>query len=211
EFIVGALKDEMGMEAWDPVLCIATDPVNPQPAVSNAGFRYDPAQDTFERPSICDESEDGDGDGIVSEADPALVDHLEFYLLNYFKPGTSKQTWLEWHGLRHLQNIGCTECHKQNLVINSDRRVADVETIYDAANGGVFNDLFATASTRFVVEEDGGVHPLLNPEYKSFVVKNIFSDFKRHDLGPLFHERDYDGSVKTMFMTEPLWGVGSWP
>jgi hypothetical protein len=34
---------------------------------------------------------------------------------------------------------------------------------------------------------------------------------KRHDLGPNFHERNYDGSITTHFMTEPLWGVGSSP
>ena len=32
---------------------------------------------------------------------------------------------------------------------------------------------------------------------------------KRHDLGPAFHERNYDGTTTTQFMTEPLWGVGS--
>ena len=34
---------------------------------------------------------------------------------------------------------------------------------------------------------------------------------KRDDLGPAFHERDYDGSLVTEFVTEPLWGVGSSP
>jgi CxxC motif-containing protein (DUF1111 family) len=42
-----------------------------------------------------------------------------------------------------------------------------------------------------------------------FGVRNIFADFKRHDLGPEFHERDFNGSVTTQFMTAPLWGVGS--
>jgi hypothetical protein len=47
------------------------------------------------------------------------------------------------------------------------------------------------------------------PALQPFVVQNIFSDFKRHDLGPNFHERNYDGTVRTHFMTTPLWGVGS--
>jgi hypothetical protein len=47
------------------------------------------------------------------------------------------------------------------------------------------------------------------PAYQPFVVKNIFTDFKRHDLGPNFHERNYDGTVRTEFLTIPLWGVGS--
>ena len=40
-------------------------------------------------------------------------------------------------------------------------------------------------------------------------MRNIFTDFKRHDLGPNFHERNYDGSIRREFMTTPLWGVGT--
>jgi hypothetical protein len=39
--------------------------------------------------------------------------------------------------------------------------------------------------------------------------RNIFTDFKRHDVGPFFYERDYGGSVRKQFLTTPLWGVGS--
>ena len=46
---------------------------------------------------------------------------------------------------------------------------------------------------------------------KPFLVRDIFTDFKRHDLGPNFHERDYDGTMRKEFMTLPLWGVGSTP
>src|SRR5262249_38397063 len=31
----------------------------------------------------------------------------------------------------------------------------------------------------------------------------------RHDLGPGFYERSYDGTIRTEFMTLPLWGIGS--
>jgi Di-haem oxidoreductase, putative peroxidase len=47
------------------------------------------------------------------------------------------------------------------------------------------------------------------PAFQPFVVENIFTDFKRHDLGSNFHERQYDGTVRTQFLTTPLWGVGS--
>ena len=40
-------------------------------------------------------------------------------------------------------------------------------------------------------------------------MRNIFTDFKRHDLGPNFHERNYDGTMRTQFLTTPLWGVGT--
>ena len=83
-------RDYMGMESPDPILCAVTDPDNPQSQVSPAGMEFDPVLDFFERPPVCDANEDGDNDGVVNEIDPAIVDHVEFYLLNYFKPATGK-------------------------------------------------------------------------------------------------------------------------
>ncbi len=208
EFLIGAFKAEMGLEAFDPVLCAATDPVAPTAAVSPAGFVYDPELDTFERPPVCDEVTDGDGDGVVAEVDPALLDHMEFYLLNYFKPGTYKEDRGTRIGRRLMDQIRCTSCHVPDLVINEDRRVADVETAYDPVNG-IFNEMFATASARFVEVADGDAFPKVTPEKQPFLVRNFYSDLKKHDLGPAFHEREYDGTLVTEFVTEPLWGVGT--
>ncbi len=47
------------------------------------------------------------------------------------------------------------------------------------------------------------------PIEESFVVDRFFSDLKRYRLGSAFHERNYDGSLVTEFITEPLWGVGT--
>src|SRR6185436_17422418 len=38
---------------------------------------------------------------------------------------------------------------------------------------------------------------------------NIFTDFKRHNLGPQFNEIEYSGRIQTQFLTRPLWGVGT--
>jgi Di-haem oxidoreductase, putative peroxidase len=40
-------------------------------------------------------------------------------------------------------------------------------------------------------------------------VKDIYTDFKRHDLGANFYERNWDGTMQTQFLTRPLWGVGT--
>jgi hypothetical protein len=208
EFLIGAFNDEMGLQAYDPILCAVTDPASPQVQTSPAGFVFDPAKDTFSRPPACSPTADPDGDGVKNELDPALVDHMEFYLLNYFKPGQYEVTQRAQQGVRLMQTIGCTSCHVQNLTVNRDRRVADVQTDYDPARG-IFNDLFATASTRFTVVPDGDRFPLVLPAEQPFVVRNFFSDLKRHDLGPAFHEREYDGTLVTQFVTEPLWGVAT--
>jgi hypothetical protein len=95
--------------------------------------------------------------------------------------------------------------------IRFDRRVADVETAYDSVRG-IFNNLFATAKPLYDTVADSAIYPALRrPKLQPFEVKNIFTDFKRHDLGPAFYERLYNGAVRTQFMTTALWGVGSTP
>lgn len=207
-FAVGAFKDEMGLESPDPVLCSAIDPNHPVTATTPAGLVLDPALDKIKHPQVCSPDEDGDDDGVVNEIDGALLDHMELYLLNYFRPATARTTERTQAGMRLMQRIGCTSCHVQNLRIEHDRRVADVETKFDLARG-IFNRLFATATTLFEVVNDGQAYPKLLPKQQSFLVQNIFADFKRHDLGPEFHERNYDGTLQKQFMTEPLWGVAT--
>jgi hypothetical protein len=208
EFAIGAFKAEMGLEAPDEVLCAVTDPASPQRRTSPSGFVYDPKLDRFERPPVCNRNQDGDADSVVNELDTALIDHMEFYLLNYFKPGRGAQSSRTSAGLGLMKTIGCTGCHVQSLEIKRDRRVADVQTVYDPVRG-IFNRLFATASTRFEIVPDTAPYPQLLPLGDPFLVENIFTDFKRHDLGPAFHERNYDGTLTTKFLTEPLWGVGT--
>ena len=74
---------------------------------------------------------------------------MEFYLLNYFKPATYQQTELTRLGRALMDGFGCTSCHKATLVVEKDRRVADVETLCDAERG-IFNLLYSTSSPLFV-------------------------------------------------------------
>lgn len=200
EFIVGALHNEMGLEASaDPDLLTASAGGR---VTTPSGMVLDGSKDKISAPPAPD-AENG------NEIDPAIVDHLEFYLLNYFKPAHGEPSVVADHGRRVFQRVGCTSCHIANLTINHDRRVADVETAYDATKG-IFNTLFATATPLFHEADDGSGLPHLKvPNGGSFVVSDIFTDFKRHDLGANFHERNWDGSMQTQFLTRPLWGVGT--
>ena len=208
EFIVGAFNAEMGLEAFDPDTFAASHGAR---VVTPSGMVLDGSTDQIEAPPANSVTDDPDHDGKVNEIDVAIVDHMEFYLLNYFKAGTGKQTIESTLGRLLFQKVGCQGCHTPNQVIDHDRRVADVETGYDPERG-VFNRLFATASLRLTVEDDGSGFPALKrPAGQSFLVRNIFSDFKRHDVGPAFYERNYDGTLQKEFMTEALWGVGSSP
>jgi hypothetical protein len=214
EFAVGAFNAEMGLEAPDPDLAIASglDDVlgTGGRVVTPAGMVLDGALDDIEVPPVTSPTQDGDGDGVVNEIPVSIVDHMEFYLLNYFKPGIGKQTVESTLGRISFQQAGCTNCHMPNLRIDRDRRVADVETNYDAAQGNPFNHMFATATRLDVaVNSGGGFPPIRNPAGNAFLVRNIFTDFKRHDLGKNFHEIEFNNTLRTVFLTEPLWGVAT--
>jgi hypothetical protein len=200
EFIVGALHNEMGLEASsDPDLLAASAGGR---VVTPAGMVLDGSKDKISTPPAPDKDNG-------NEIDPSLVDHLEFYLLNYFKPGHGQANEITERGRRVFDRIGCTSCHIDNLTINHDRRVADVETVYDPVKG-IMNSLFATATPLVEDIDDGtGLPHLKKPAGNPFVVKGIYTDFKRHDLGANFYERNWDGTMQTQFLTRPLWGVGS--
>jgi len=200
EFVVGALHNEMGLEAsTDPDLLAANAGGH---VVTPSGMVLDGSKDKIHAPPAPD-AQNG------NEIDPAIVDHLEFYLLNYFKSGHSEETDTTDHGRKVFKRVGCSSCHIADLTINHDRRVADVETVYDPVHG-IFNSMFASATPLFYeVHDVPNLPPLKLPLGNSFVVKDIFTDFKRHDLGANFYERNWDGTMQTAFPTRPLWGVGS--
>ena len=206
EFAVGAWNAEMGLQSADADLLAAAQG---GAITTPAGMALDGAKDKVEAPPATSPSADPDGDGVIDEVPASLVDFMEFYLLNYFKPGHGEPSPVAQAGRVRFQNIGCAVCHKPDLTIDHDRRVADVETAFDPTRG-IFNRLFATAGALFEESDDGHGFPTLKlPKGNPFVVRDIFTDFKRHDLGPNFHERSYDGTTRTQFLTTPLWGVAA--
>ena len=206
EFLVGAARNEMGIEAVDPDLYNAS---KGGVFTTPAGMVLDGRIDQIEAPPTANPKADPDRDGVKNEMPESLVDFIEFYLLNYFKPTQYEQTYKTENGRSIFVALGCGKCHIPDLQIDHDRRVANVETTFDPVSG-IFNSLFATATTAFITQDDGsGFPPLKLPALNPFLVKDIFTDFKRHDLGPSFYERNYDGTFQKEFVTRPLWGVGS--
>jgi hypothetical protein len=143
EFLVGAFHAEMGLQAPDPDMLAASGGAR---VVTPSGMVLDGSLDQIESPPVSSPTVDNDGDGVVNEIPVSIVDHEEFYLLNYFKPGVGKQSTDATLGRIVFSQIGCANCHIPNLTINSDRRVADLETNYDAVQGNPFNHMFAVAN-----------------------------------------------------------------
>jgi hypothetical protein len=107
EFAVGAFSAEMGLEGDDPVLAAVVAGAR---VVTPSGMVLDGSLDRIEAPIAAHPSDDPDHDGVVGDPPPALLDHMEFYLLNYFKPGVYRQTLETRYGARVFGEIGCTDC-----------------------------------------------------------------------------------------------------
>ena len=75
EFVVGALQNEMGLQAVDPELMAAH---NGGRFVTPSGMVLDGSLDQVEGPPTDNPAADPDGDGVVNEIPTSLVDHFEF-------------------------------------------------------------------------------------------------------------------------------------
>jgi hypothetical protein len=107
EFIVGALHNEMGLSASiDPDLLAASSGGR---VVTPSGMVLDGSKDKISPPAAPDPVNG-------NEVDPAIVDHLEFYLLNLLQAGSrysdrghqSRSLDLQQNRLRFLPR-SCTD------------------------------------------------------------------------------------------------------
>jgi hypothetical protein len=217
EFLVGAFNAEMGLESFDNDLILAAGGAD---VLKPAGMLLSGSIDKIEIAPVGSITEDGDLDEAVDEIPESIVDFMEFYLLHYFKAGTQitpTNSAAVTIGRATFTALGCNSCHRPTFTIASDRRVADLETNFSdftpempMTSGNPFNRMFAQATAFLTVTDDGsGLPTLKRHSNHSFVVRNFFADFKRHDIGVNFYERNYEGTLSTLFITEPLWGVGT--
>ena len=90
EFIAGAMNNEMGFQVWDPELTTAFN--KKVRMTTQAGMVLDGSTDLLEPPPDPDGTQVPEGQPPRNQMPTAVVDYLEFYLLNYFKPVLYEQT-----------------------------------------------------------------------------------------------------------------------
>src|SRR5262245_10790402 len=105
EFVVGAFNDEMGLQAVDPMTAAAAAGAR---VTTPTGMVLNGATDVVKRSLVTTVADDQDLDGKVNEIPTSLVDFMEFYLFNYFKPGQYQHTNTGQLGQNLLNQIGCT-------------------------------------------------------------------------------------------------------
>lgn len=149
----------------------------------------------------------------VSEGE---LDLIEWFLLNHPAPATGVQTAATVHGRKLMDRFGCTECHVADWKIRAksglpgfagDRRFFDLEVTAAADSGRLQGELRVSSSGRLPNDNRTSWNP-----GSEFVVKNVFTDLRHHDMGDRFYIYAYSENhliANKLFRTPPLWGVGS--
>jgi hypothetical protein len=209
EFVIDAFQNEMGMQAVDPDTLAAS---LGNFVTTPAGMELNGKEDVIQGPPVQNSSQDNDGDGVANEIPTSIVDFEEHYLFNYFLAGRGELTDEVDKGKDTLKEIGCTSCHLPNFPIDRDRRVSTFDTHFEPnpAISNPFNRLFVNVTQLFNEVDDGTGHPKLKvPKFLPFTAEALYTDFKRHDLGPNFHEIQFNGLLNKQFLTMALHGVGT--
>ena len=120
------------------------------------------------------------------------LDAIEFYMLN-LPPPAILQSDASSKGGKVFNAIGCATCHVDKWTIEKDRRRFLLEPVTGVSVTGV-----SRIELRLRDVSPGSVANVLP-----------FSDFRHWDIGHLFHEHRFDGTVQTTHRTAPLWGVAN--
>lgn len=142
---------------------------------------------------------DPDGDGITDEITEGQVTALTLFIamqeIPQLVPPEDTDFVLLWsEGRARFEAIGCASCHVPQLPLESPRFVLPSR----AGGDPIAIDL----------AKDGAAPRITKPAESGGYVAPIFSDLKRHDMGPTLREaRGSQGVPRQLFLTRPLWGV----
>lgn len=141
---------------------------------------------------------DGDGDGVVNEVLVGEISALEIFLTTQERPFMMPLGKQEQKGFRLFKEIGCADCHRPEMETQSHTLAYSYPEIETNPGANIFYSVDLTDGlTQFEPSDDGGI------------LVRIFSDLKRHDMGPDLAE-DFelvDSQRNREFITAKLWGV----
>ncbi len=165
---------------------------------------------------------------VYQAAQPRPTTKLELAQLGLIPPIPPEDIAAVNRGAEVFDAIGCSACHVPRLVIenpifsepsqNPNYRDAVFPSGQDPLSAGVDPalaitfDLTRDQPDNRIEREDGTIVRLgsFETDERGRAIVRLFSDLKRHDMGPgLAEPIDEVGTGASVFMTTPLWGVGS--
>lgn len=146
---------------------------------------------------VVGEGVDADRDGVVNELFPGEISALEIFLATMDRPDQENRDKLAQRGFEHFLAIGCAECHRPAL--ETESRFLGFST----------SALPPTEEDAFYWVDLTRGPPKFNQGAGKGIIVELFSDLRRHDMGPdlaeSFHLASDDGNAE--FITAKLWGV----
>ncbi len=138
---------------------------------------------------------DDDGDGVVNELLVGEISALHVFGTNLERPFSDTPSGAEKNGGALFARIGCASCHRPALNTFSPLLTYSFPEVDRNPTANVFYaaDL-ANGPAGFPRNRVGGVQVPL------------FSDLKRHDMGPGLSE-SFGSPLDRMFITARLWGI----
>lgn len=143
--------------------------------------------------------EDPDGDGVVGEILEGQVTALSLFIAMQEVPtvelvfdGYSPSLWAA--GAEQFEEFGCATCHTPTLRLESPLFVLP------SREGG--------APSVVDLEREAAEPRITRSHQTGDLEVGLFSDLKRHDMGPELADARWEGVVKPAeFVTAPLWGI----
>ena len=147
---------------------------------------------------VVGEGIDADRDGVVNELLPGEISALEIFLATMEPPTREKTDRMAQRGFKYFQDIGCAACHRPGLQTESRYLGFSYPEVQADPEQNSF----------YWVDLSRGPSRFRQSEAKGIVVE-LFSDLKRHDMGPELAESFHNASDKrnAEFITAKLWGV----
>jgi len=142
---------------------------------------------------------DPDADGVKDEITEGLLSAEAIYMglreTPVRVPAVSAAAQTRANNCEALfKQIGCTNCHTQNVTLNSPIHVEPADT-----TGGA-------GITLNLAVDNKDPHPASNAN--GSITVELFSDFKRHDVGAaLADSKNFNQIAANQFITPPLWGI----
>lgn len=179
-FVRAALPQHMGLE--------------PLPLPADGGA----FADIESKPWLHDE----DQDQVAGELHEGQLTSMAVYLalldVPQVRPPVAADLREAWgRGAVVFGELGCAECHRPTLPLQGHAWVERGE----GRDAGLAIDLIADVQVPPALEQRDYARPL---------EVALFSDLRRHDLGPELATAAVDGGVAPrLFLTRPLWGLGT--
>ncbi len=141
---------------------------------------------------------DADGDGVSNEVMVGEVSALEIFVTSQETPVALPMGAEETKGFKLFKVIGCTGCHRPALETNTELLSYSFPEEVGLENQNSFYSIdLNKVPTAFESGKKGGI------------IVRMFSDLKRHDMGPGLAENFHaaNPAQNREFITAKLWGV----